>query len=134
SITAAKALGRRALLLLGNSRNLPPRPLPEGTAAVEYPPYSQVLPRACAIVHQGGVGTTGQGLRSGRPVLVVPHAHDQFDNGNRVARRGCGRVLPRPRYNAETAIQELRRLLDDPSYAAAAAQVSEIVRAEQGAV
>jgi UDP:flavonoid glycosyltransferase YjiC (YdhE family) len=92
SITAAQALGRRALLLIGNARNLPPSPLPEGIAAFEYAPFSQVLPRACAIVHQGGVGTTGHGLRSGKPVLVVPHAHDQFDNGNRVARLGCGRV------------------------------------------
>jgi UDP:flavonoid glycosyltransferase YjiC (YdhE family) len=134
SIAAAQALGRRALLLIGNARNMPPSPLPEGIAAFEYAPYSQVLPRACAIVHQGGVGTTGQGLRSGRPVLVVPHAHDQFDNGNRVARLGCGRVLPRPRYNAETATRELKMLLDDSSYSEAAAKVSEIVRAERGAV
>ena len=134
SISAAKALGRRALLLIGNARNMPPAPLPEGVAAFEYAPYSQVLPHACAIVHQGGVGTTGHGLRSGKPVLVVPHAHDQFDNGNRVARLGCGRVLPRPRYNAQTATHELRRLLDDPNYGRAAMKVSETVRAEQGAV
>lgn len=134
SIAAAQALGRRALLLIGNARNLPSSPLPEGMAAFEYAPYSQVLPRACAIVHQGGVGTTGHGLRAGKPVLVVPHAHDQFDNGNRVARLGCGRVLPRPRYNAETAIQELRLLLDNPSYGIAAAKAGEIVRQEQGAL
>jgi UDP:flavonoid glycosyltransferase YjiC (YdhE family) len=134
SIAAAQALGRRALLLIGNARNMPPNPLPQGIAAFEYAPYSQVLPWAAAIVHQGGVGTTGQGLRSGKPVLVVPHAHDQFDNGNRVARLGCGRVLPRPRYNAETATRELKRLLDDSSYSEAAAKVSEIVRAERGAV
>jgi len=95
-------LGRRALLLIGHSRNLPQAALPEGVAAFEYAPYSEVLPRACAIVHQGGVGTAGQGLRSGKPVLILPHAHDQFDNAARVARLGCGRVLPRPRFNAET--------------------------------
>ena len=65
SITAAKILGRRALLLIGNARNMPAGPLPEGVAAFEYAPYSQVLPRACAVVHQGGVGTTGQGGRHG---------------------------------------------------------------------
>jgi len=134
SIAAAQRLGRRALLLIGNARNLPAGPLPEGVAAFEYAPYSEVLPRGCAIVHQGGVGTTGQGLRSGKPVLVVPHAHDQFDNGNRVAKLGCGRCLPRPRYNAETATNELRTLLDTPSYSEAAVRVAEIVRAERGAV
>ncbi len=133
SIKAAKALGRRALLLIGHARNMPAEPLPEGVAAFEYAPYSQVLPRACAIVHQGGVGTTGEGLRSGKPVLVVPHAHDQFDNGARVSRLGCGRMLARPRYNAETATRELQMLLDNPSYADSAARVGEIVRREKGA-
>ena len=133
SIRAATALGRRALLLIGHSRNLPAEPLPQGVAAFEYAPYSEVLPRACAIVHQGGVGTTGQGLRSGRPVLILPHAHDQFDNAARVARLGCGRVLSRPRYDAKSATGELKRLLDNPSYAGRAAEVAEVVRQENGA-
>jgi len=133
SIQAAQALNRRALLLIGHARNTPPSPLPEGVAAFEYAPYSEVLPRASAIVHQGGVGTTGQGMRSGKPVLIVPHAHDQFDNGARVERLGCGRVLPRPSYNAESATRELRLLLEDAKYSDAAVKVSEVVRDEDGA-
>ena len=133
SIEAARILGRRALLLIGHARNMPPSPLPEGVAAFEYAPYSEVLPRACAIVHQGGVGTTGQGLRSGKPVLIVPHAHDQFDNAARVERLGCGRVLPRPHYNAESAMRELRPLLEKSSYSDTAARVGEVVREEDGA-
>ena len=133
SLTAAQALGRRALLLVGPPRNMPAT-LPDGVAAFEYAPYSEVLPRACAMVHQGGVGTTGQGMRSGKPVLILPHAHDQFDNAARVVRLGSGRVLPRPRYNAESAIRELRALLDNPTYAASAATVGETVREERGAL
>ena len=133
SIESARALGRRALLLIGHSRNALRSPLPDGVAAFEYAPYSEVLPRACAIVHQGGVGTTGQGMRSGQPVLIVPHAHDQFDNAARVERLGCGRVLSRPRYNAETAIRELRLLLEDPEYRESAARVRAVIRAEDGA-
>ena len=133
SISAARALGRRALLLIGHSRNLPSETLPEGVAAFEYAPYSEVLPRACAIVHQGGVGTTGQGLRSGRPVLILPHAHDQFDNAARVERLGCGRVLPRPRYSTKTAVTELKALLGDARYAERAAETSKIVKRENGA-
>jgi UDP:flavonoid glycosyltransferase YjiC (YdhE family) len=133
SITAAQALGQRALLLIGHERNLPAEPLPQGVAAFEYAPYGEVLPRARAIIHQGGVGTTGQGLRAGRPVLIVPHAHDQFDNAARVARLGCGRAIPRPRYNARSAAKELGALLDKSDYAARAAEVGEIVRSENGA-
>ena len=133
SIAAAEGLGRRALLLIGHEQNLPASPLPDGVAAFEYAPFGEVMPRACAIVHQGGVGTTGQGMRSGKPVLIVPHAHDQFDNAARVGRLGCARVLPRPHYNAKSATRELRTLLDDPGYAAAAAKVGEVVRQEDGA-
>jgi len=133
SISAARTLGRRALLLIGHSRNLPSETLPDGVAAFEYAPYSEVLPRACAIVHQGGVGTTGQGLRSGRPVLILPHAHDQFDNAARIARLGCGRVLPRPSYNAKTAVRELEALLGAAHYAERAAETGLIVQQENGA-
>jgi UDP:flavonoid glycosyltransferase YjiC (YdhE family) len=133
SISAARALGRRALLLIGHSSNLPSETLPDGVAAYEYGPYSEVFPRACAIVHQGGVGTTGQGLRSGRPVLILPHAHDQFDNAARVERLGCGRMLPRPRYNAKSALRELKALLGDARYAERAEESGLTVRRENGA-
>jgi len=133
SISAARELGQRALLLIGHARNLPTETLPDGVAAFEYAPYSEVLPRACAIVHQGGVGTTGQGLRAGRPVLILPHAHDQFDNAMRVERLGCGRVLARPSYSAKSASKELKVLLGEPRYAERAAEIAKIVLQENGA-
>jgi rhamnosyltransferase subunit B len=134
SIAAAQALGQRALLLIGHQRNLPTEPLPPGVAAFEYAPFGDLFPRALAVVHQGGVGTTGQGLRSRRPVLIVPHAHDQFDNAMRVVRQGCGRMIARPRYNATSATRELRALIENPDYATAAKRVGELVRKENGAV
>lgn len=133
SIKAAQSLGQRALLLIGHQRNLPPEPLPPSVAAFEYAPFGEVLPRACAIVHQGGVGTTGQALRAARPTLIVPHAHDQFDNAARVVRLGCARMIARPRYNAETATRELAALLERPDYAAKAAEVGRVVQNENGA-
>jgi UDP:flavonoid glycosyltransferase YjiC (YdhE family) len=132
SIAAARALGVRALLLIGEERNRPAGPLPQGIAAFDYAPYSEVLPRARAVVHQGGVGTTAQGLRAGTPALVVPFSHDQFDNGARVARIGAGRTLARSRYDAASATRELRALLTDESYTARAAEVGRQVRAENG--
>jgi rhamnosyltransferase subunit B len=132
SVEAARALGERALLLVGDERNRPAT-LPEGVAAFDYAPYGEVLPRARAVVHQGGVGTTGQGLRAGVPSLVVPFSHDQFDNAARVARLGAGRSLPRPKYNRESAARELRAMLGDKGYAERAAEVGRTVRGEDGA-
>jgi UDP:flavonoid glycosyltransferase YjiC (YdhE family) len=133
SVKAASSLGARALLLIGEERNRPAR-LPEGVAAFDYAPYGDLLPRARAVVHQGGIGTTAQGLRAGIPSLVVPFSHDQFDNGSRVARMGAGRWLARSKYNAATAERELRAMLTDESYTSRAAEVGRQVRSEDGAV
>lgn len=132
SAAAAKLLGRRAVLLVG--KNTPNRPasLSEDVMAFDYAPYSQLFPRAAAIVHQGGVGTTAQAMRSGRPMLVMPYAHDQPDNADRVTRLGIARTIPRRRYTPERAAAELHALLDDPNYAQRAAKIGEQVRQEDG--
>ncbi|HEV3470133.1 MAG TPA: nucleotide disphospho-sugar-binding domain-containing protein [Pyrinomonadaceae bacterium] len=131
SLAACRALGRRALLLIGDARNRP-SDLPGWAAAFDYAPYGEVLPRAAAVVHHGGVGTTGQALRAGRPQLVVPFSHDQFDNAMRAGRAGCARTLPRDKYDARGAERELRRLLENPSYAERAAAAARVVRGEDG--
>jgi len=133
SVKAARAAGVRALLLVGEERNRPDK-LPEGVAAFDYAPYSELLPRARAVVHQGGIGTTAQGLRAGVPAVVVPFSHDQFDNARRVSRIGAGRALPRAKYRAATAAEELRALLSDESYTTRAAEIGKQIRAEDGAV
>jgi UDP:flavonoid glycosyltransferase YjiC (YdhE family) len=134
SIEAARRLGKRAVLLVGlqPADNLPAT-LPEGVIAVPYARHSLLFPRAAAVVHQGGIGTTGQGMRSGRPTLVVPFGFDQPDNADRVQRLGIARVLLSIRYSAARAIRELRPLLEQPRYARRAAEVGEAVRHEDGA-
>jgi rhamnosyltransferase subunit B len=130
SIQAVKMLNRRAVLLIGT--NPVPENLPESIVAFDYARYSEIFPRACAIVHQGGVGTTAQGLRTGHPTLVVPYSHDQPDNADRLERLGISRTIPRKQYSASRAIKELGELLDNPSYAAKAAKISAVVGAENG--
>lgn len=130
SIQAAQQLNRRAVLLMG--KNLLPADLPTGIVAFDYAPYSKVFPRACAIVHQGGIGTTAQAWRSGHPTLVVPYSHDQPDNAARLERLGTSCTIPRKRYTAKRAIKELRELLDNPRYAAKAAVIGHIIQTENG--
>jgi UDP:flavonoid glycosyltransferase YjiC (YdhE family) len=131
SATAARLLGRRAVLILKDPRNRPPT-LPEGVTAFDYAPFSELFPRAAAVVHHGGIGTTGLALRSGRPMLVMPCAWDQPDNAERAARLGVARVLPRHRYVPARIAAELRRLLDDPAYSRRASAVGDQVRQEDG--
>jgi UDP:flavonoid glycosyltransferase YjiC (YdhE family) len=130
SAAAAQALGRRALLVLG--KNVPSPNLPPSILACDYLPYARIFPRAAVIVHQGGVGTTAQALRAGRPMLVVPWAHDQPDNAARVVRLGVARRLRRSRYTAARVAPELSALLTDPAIAVRAESVGAAIRAERG--
>ena len=133
SLNAVQRIGARAVFLTGSHPQGLPDQLPPSVLAVSYAPHSEVFPRAAAIVHQGGVGTTAQAMRAGRPMLVVPFAHDQFDNAARVKRLGIAEVLERGRYNARRAASRLEKLLQSASHAEAAAKVGGRVQAEDGA-
>jgi UDP:flavonoid glycosyltransferase YjiC (YdhE family) len=132
SVTAAKLLGLRAVLLVGKDPRNRPASLPEGIVAFDYAPYSELFPQAAAIVHQGGIGTTAQAMRSGRPMLIMPYAHDQPDNAERLRRLGIARTIARHRYSPARAAAELRHLLDNPSYSQRALEIGEQVRQEDG--
>ena len=116
SAAAAARLGVRAVLLTGGFAANQPARVPDGVLLVDRAPHQLLFPRARAVVHQGGAGTTAQALRAGCPMLVVPHSHDQPDNAYRVTRLGVARTLYPKRYTAARAAHELRRLLDDPAY------------------
>ncbi len=130
SAEAARRLDRRAVFLVGD--NEAPAGLGDAGFAARYAPFSEIFPRACAVVHQGGVGTTAQALRAGRPALMMPCGFDQPDNAARVERMGAGISLSRNRYNARTASGALQRLLSEAGYAAAAGRIGRRLKAEQG--
>lgn len=132
SIEVARKLGKRALLLIGDRRNLPQTKLPDSVAAFDYAPHSLVMPRASVVVHQGGIGTTGQALNAGQPMLIVPFGQDQPDNARRCVRLGIGRTLSPARFTVPRAVNELSELLDNPTYREQAAKVGRQVREENG--
>ena len=117
AVAAAARLGRRAVLLTPYSGQVP-RGLPPSVIWQDYQPLRALLPRAAALVHHGGVGTTAEALRAGVPQLVVPLAHDQFDNGARVEALGAGLVLPHRRASARAMAAALERLLASGGIAA----------------
>ena len=132
SIEAAKRLGQRAVLLIGDERNRP-RTLSSGMIAIDYAPYESLFPRASVVVHHGGVGTTSQGLLAGVPTLIVPFAFDQSDNAKYARRLGCSRTLYRNKYHVDRVAKELNELLNRPEYARNAADVSRQLKQENGA-
>jgi UDP:flavonoid glycosyltransferase YjiC (YdhE family) len=63
-------------------------------------------------------------------MLVMPYAHDQFDNAARATRLGMARILPQRRYLPTRVAAELRQLLDNPMYAERALGIGERLRQE----
>jgi UDP:flavonoid glycosyltransferase YjiC (YdhE family) len=107
--------------------------LPAGALAVGYAPYATLFPQSAAVVHQGGIGTLAQAMRAGKPMAIMPYGHDQPDNAARARRLGIARVIPRRGFTPERVAAELRRLFENPDYAARAADVGRRLRAEDGA-
>ena len=134
SIHAVQQLGVRGVMLAGiegvkrlsgaQSKNV---------LIIDAAPHSQLFPKAAVIVQQCGIGTLGQALAAGCPILAVPFAHDQPDNAYRIERLGVARVVYPPQYRSHRVAQELRRLLEQAGYRKAASEVSAEVRAEDGA-
>ncbi|MFG0320161.1 MAG: glycosyltransferase, partial [Planctomycetota bacterium JB042] len=121
--------GRRGVLLTGKAANVPGE-RPDGVIARDYAPFSLLLPRGAATVHHGGIGSTSQALRAGRPSVVVPHAHDQFNNAVHAVRLGVAAMVRRGRLDVDRLVRALRAVLDDPAVAARAATLGERLRSE----
>jgi len=116
AVRACEILGRRGMLLTRFPEQIP-GDLPDSVRHFDYVPFSDVLPRAAALVSHGGIGTTAQALAAGIPHLVMPMAHDQFDNANRLKRLGVGDWVFRFRFRGPTVAKRLDRLLTSPDVA-----------------
>jgi rhamnosyltransferase subunit B len=133
SAKAAKKLGVRAVLLIGSDeRNRPKGELPDSICVAEYAPYSKLFGRVSLAVHQGGVGTTAQCLRAGRPMLIMPYSHDQPDNARRMRRMGVARVIQRSSYKPWRVARMVSAMLAEPEFETRSRAVAEDVARENG--
>jgi UDP:flavonoid glycosyltransferase YjiC (YdhE family) len=133
SAKAAIRLGIRAVLLIGTDpRNQLKTALPETVCVAEYAPYSELFKRAAMVVHQGGVGTTAQCLRAGKPMLIMPFSHDQPDNARRMKRLKVARVIQRGSYKPWRVARRLKAMLANPLLAQRAESVGKQLASEDG--
>jgi UDP:flavonoid glycosyltransferase YjiC (YdhE family) len=133
SAKAAIRLGIRAVLLIGaDPRNQLKTKLPESVCVAEYAPYSGLFNSASMVVHQGGVGTTAQCLRAGKPMLIVPFSHDQPDNARRMLRLKVGRILQRGNYTPFRVARRIKKMLATPLLAKRSESVARRLAKEDG--
>ena len=98
-----------------------------------YLPYAALFHRSALVIHHGGIGTTMEALRAGKPALIIPHSFDQPDNALRVTRLGVGQFIYSTHLTKARLQRTLSLLLRKPSYAALAQRAAKIVNQENGA-
>lgn len=117
---ACQHLDLRGVLLTGRPPSVRPR---KGDSILEvgYANHSSLFPRCVAVVHHGGMGTTAQALRAGRPMVTVPYAFDQPDLADRAKRLGVAEIVACGKMTEERLTRALRNLLasDAPDRATA---------------
>ena len=92
AMEAVNKTGNRAIFLIGWNGYKPDQ-IPENMLFVEAAPHNWLFPRCKLVIHHGGAGTTGAGLRAGVPNIVVPHTADQPFWGSQVYKICAG---PKP--------------------------------------
>jgi sterol 3beta-glucosyltransferase len=96
-------------------------------------PHAWLFPRMVTVVHHGGSGTTGAGLRAGVPSVLVPHVGDQTLWARRVVELGVGPPsIPRRRLTAERLAEAITSAVADKDMQARAAALGQRIRAEDG--
>ena len=107
--------------------------MPENVTVVDWVSYSQVLPRASAIVCNGGHGTVVRALSEGVPLVVCPAGGDMGENGARVAWSGAGLMVPWGLLGAGPLRWAVRRVLADGRFAERARRDRRLGRENDGA-
>jgi UDP:flavonoid glycosyltransferase YjiC (YdhE family) len=131
-VRAARRAGTRAVLLSGWGGLDAERIASDDVLVLDQAPHDRLLPLCSAVVHHGGAGTTGAGLRAGVPSVVVPFGMDQPFWASRVAALGAGPTpLPRRRLTAE-ALADALRATTRPEMRDRAAQIGRVLRREDG--
>lgn len=118
SMAAVARLGRRAVFVTRYEDQLPAS-LPDYVLAAEYVPFQSLLPRAAALVHHGGIGTSAQAIAAGVPQLVRPMSTDQPDNAYHLGQLGVAECLTPKEYRVKAVAQAIERLTSSADVKAA---------------
>lgn len=95
-------------------------------------PHAWLFARCAAVIQHGGIGTTAQALRAGRPMLVEPYCNDQFFNASRVAALGAGAAVDHRLLTPDNLADALARFVLTPAARDRAMQLAGAMAAEDG--
>ena len=124
---------QRGILLSGWAGIGEDRKLPEYAFGVQSVPHSWLFPQVSAVVHHGGAGTTGAGLRAGVPSIITPFVADQPNWARRIEALGVGpRAIPFRELTADLLANAIRQAASDTAMRLRASDVGRRIRSEDG--
>jgi UDP:flavonoid glycosyltransferase YjiC (YdhE family) len=100
---------------------------PANARLLENCPLRLLLPDCSAVVHHGGAGSGMTAVAHGVPQLALPFTPEQAANAERLVATGVGIARRGPAVTERQITEDVRALLDQPEYGAAA----RALRAEQ---
>ena len=107
--------------------------MPKNVHIAQFVPHAWLFPRASAVVHHGGAGTTAAAIRAGVPQAIVWHLGDQPVWGKRAKALGLSPgFVSHKKLSARWLRDAIDRMRGEPAFAAAASALGEQVRAEDG--
>ncbi|RZA07696.1 MAG: glycosyltransferase [Moraxellaceae bacterium] len=80
-------------------------------AHMDYIDFEYALPKALAVIHHGGIGTTAQAIKAGIPQLIRPIKYDQPDNADRIYKLGLGTYVMPEKFKAEQVAPMISNML-----------------------
>jgi sterol 3beta-glucosyltransferase len=107
--------------------------LPETIFMIDQAPHDWLFPRVAAVVHHGGAGTTGAGLRAGKPTVIVPFIVDQPFWGKVVHELGIGpKPIPQSKLTVDLLTDAICTAVTDKGMRQRAEEIGEQIRSENG--
>jgi len=132
ALRALELTGQRGVLLTGWG-GMSRLSAPPNVFFVDNVPHAWLFPRIGAVVHHGGAGTTGAGLRAGVPSIITPGGGDQSAWADLVVKLGVGPRAPGIKsLTAEKLAKAINTAVNDSALRARAAALGEKILAENG--
>lgn len=131
AIEALPRDGLRAVIVTG-LKGLA-RPASETLFFTDTVPPAALLSCMAAIVHHGGAGMTGLGLKAGLPAVVIPFMADQLFWGHRLRELGVAAAsIPQTQVTVDRLGTALTTVASNASMSARATALSDAIRREDG--
>lgn len=94
--------------------------LPDNLRICDFVPLDVLLPSCAAIIHHGGAGTWSTAMLYGVPQIIIPSLWDAPLKAQQAQRLGTGIAIRPEELDAASLRAAVVRVLDTPSFAAAA--------------